>query len=152
VSGCGRQPPLWGVDGWVNPRASMTWLVRSAMCALYPRTATLPGLEDCGVDDFLERFQRESPLLMWVGVLAGALVFHLTPLFTVFVPLPAFLLPASLLDRHASRIAGSDWYLVRQAIFLVKFPCGLCWGAHPEVRKRLALSAYPDDPGTWRAR
>jgi hypothetical protein len=129
----------------------MTWLVRSAMCALYPRTEGLPGLEDCDVDGFLGRFQREAPLLMWLGVLAGALVFHLTPLFTVFVPLPAFLLPGALLDRHASRIASTDSYFVRQAIFLVKFPCGLCWGAHPDVRRRFALEAYPADPGTWRA-
>ncbi|MCA3015273.1 MAG: hypothetical protein INH41_23025 [Myxococcaceae bacterium] len=130
----------------------MTWLVRSAMCALYPRAGDLPGLEDCDLDGFLERFHREAPLRMSLGVFLGALVFHLTPLFTVFVPLPAFLLPPPLLDRHASRIAGSGSYWVRQAIFLVKFPAGLCWGAHPDVRRRFALGAYPADPADWRTR
>lgn len=111
----------------------------------------MPGAADCGLDDFLRRFRRESPALIWLGTVAGALVFHLTPLFTVFVPLPAFLLPAALADRHASRIASTNVYLVRQAIFLVKLAAGLCWGADADVRRRLALQPLPADPGTWRA-
>ena len=129
----------------------MTWLVRSAMCALYPRTEGWPGIEDCDLDAFLARIKRESSGLMWLGIVVGALVFHFTPLFTVYVPLPAFFLPRSLRDKHASRISGSGLYLIRQAIFLLKLPCGLCWGGHPEVRKRFALPAYAADPGTWRA-
>ncbi|MEW5738406.1 MAG: hypothetical protein AB1938_05740 [Myxococcota bacterium] len=129
----------------------MLWLVRSAIVALYPSGGPVPGAAECGLDAFLARFRRESPFLIWLGVITGALVFHLTPLFTVFVPLPAFLLPASLLDRHASRISSTQVYLLRQAIFLVKLAAGLCWGADPEVRRRLALAPLPDDPGTWRA-
>ena len=128
----------------------MIWFVRSAMCALYPRTDERPGLEDCGITEFLVRFRRETTFLMWLGVLAGAWVFHFTPLFTVFVPLPAFLLPRGLRDKHASRITGAGVYLVRQAIFLLKLPAGLCWGGHPEVRAKFALPAYPPDPGSWR--
>lgn len=129
----------------------MIWFVQSAMCALYPRTGDLPGLEDCDVRDFLVRFRRETTGLMWLGVLLGAAVFHGTPLFTVFVPLPAFLLPSGLRDKHASRIAGTSVYLLRQAIFLLKLPAGLCWGGHPSVRAKLALPAYPADPGSWRS-
>lgn len=129
----------------------MLWLVRSAIVALYPSGGPVPGAADCGLDDFLVRFRRESPTLIWLGTVLGALVFHLTPLFTVFVPLPAFLLPAGLADRHASRIASTNVYLVRQAIFLVKLAAGLCWGADAEVRRRLALQPLPADPGTWRA-
>jgi hypothetical protein len=128
----------------------MTWLVRSAICMLYPRTAELPGAEDCDLDAFLVRFRRESPFLMWLGVIAGASIFHLTPLFTVFVPLPAFLLPRSLRDRHAYRITTDGLYLTRQSVFLLKLAAGLCWGAHPEVRKRFALAALPADPGSFR--
>jgi hypothetical protein len=126
------------------------WLVRSAIVALYPSGGTWPGAADCGLDDFLRKFRREAPSLVWLGVVLGALVFHFTPLFTVFVPLPAFLLPASLQDKHASRIGSAEVYLVRQAIFLLKMAAGLCWGADPEVRKRMALPPLPADPGTWR--
>ncbi|MDQ3037783.1 MAG: hypothetical protein M3Y87_35645 [Myxococcota bacterium] len=118
---------------------------------LYPRTGELPGAEDCDLDAFLVRFRRESPALMWLGVVMGAVIFHLTPLMTVFVPLPAFLLPRSLRDRHAYRITSGGLYLTRQSVFLLKLAAGLCWGAHPSVRERFALAAQPSDPGTWRA-
>jgi hypothetical protein len=126
------------------------WLVRSAICALYPRSDDLPGAEDCDIDAFLRRFRAEATPLVWLGVVLGALVFHLTPILTVFLPLPAFLLPRGLRDTHAHRVTSSGIYLVRQAIFLVKLPGGMCWGTHPEVRKRFALPPYPADPDVWR--
>ncbi len=128
----------------------MNWLVRSAIVMLYPRTEGLPGAEDCNLGPFLVRFRREAPLLIWLGVVLGALVFHLTPLFTVGVPLPAFWLPRKRADTHAHRIATFGPYLVRQAIFMVKLPAGLVWGAHPEVRKRFGLPPMDADPGTWK--
>lgn len=128
----------------------MNWLVRSAICMLYPRTEALPGAEDCDLDAFLVRFRRESPTMMWLGVVLGAVIFHLTPLFTVFVPLPAFLLPSGLRDVHAHRITTGGLYLTRQAVFLLKLAAGLCWGGHPEVRKRFAMAPQASDPGTWR--
>lgn len=133
----------------------MLWLVRSAIVAMYPRVErpglVVPGAADCGLDEFLVRFRRESPLLIWAGVVLGALVFHLTPLFTVFVPLPAFLLPAGLRDKHAARVTASNVYLLRQVVFLVKLPAGLCWGAAPAVRRQFALAPLEADPGTWRS-
>ena len=126
-----------------------TWLIRQAIVALYPRT-TLPGAEDCALDAFLTRFREESPPLVWLGCAAGAVLFHLSPVFTVFVPLPAFALPRRLLDRHAQRIASTRLYLVRQAIFLVKLTAGMCWGTDPKVRALLALPPLAADPGTWR--
>jgi hypothetical protein len=127
----------------------MLWLVRSAIVMLYPRTQ-LPGMVDCNPAQHVARFKKESPGIVWLGTVAGALVFHLTPLLTVFVPLPAGLLPARLLDLHASRIAGTGIYLLRQAIFLLKVCAGLCWGADPKVRQAFALPPMPPDPGTWR--
>ena len=120
------------------------------MVALYPRTDELPGIEDTGIDEFLVRFRRETTWLMWIGVLAGTAVFHLMPLLTVYVPLPAFLLPRSLRDKHAQKIVGSPFYLVRQAVFLVRLSAGLCWGRDPKVRARFAMQPYPADPGTYR--
>ncbi len=128
----------------------LTWLIREAIVRLYPREGDLPGAEDCDLDAFLDRFRRETTPLMWLGVVLGAIVFHLTPLLTVFVPLPAFALSGELADRHAERISTSDVYLLRQALFLVKLVAGLAWGGHPSVRARFALAPYPPDPGTWR--
>ena len=127
----------------------LTRPIRHAIAALYPRT-TLPGAEDCGLDAFLVKFREESPPLIWLGLVAGAAVFHLTPLITIGVPLPAFLLPARLLDKHAQRITATKIYLLRQAIFIVKMAAGLCWGTDPRVRAQLALPPLPADPGTWR--
>ncbi len=127
----------------------MLWLLRRAIVILYPR-ASLPGAADCALDDFLRTFKRETPLSVWAGTVAGAVVFHLFPLFTVFVPLPAFLLPRRLADLHAARISVSSLYLVRQSIFLVKMCAGLCWAADPQVRARLALPPLIEDPRTWR--
>lgn len=120
------------------------------MVTFYPRTEALPGIEDTGIDAFLVRFRRESTLLIWLGVVLGTFVFHWSTLLTVFIPLPAFLLPASLREKHASRISTSRIYLLRQAVFLVKLVAGLCWGADPVVRDRLGLVQQPADPGTWR--
>ncbi len=128
----------------------MIALVRSAIVAMYPRTDALPGAEDCDLDAFLVRFREDTTPLMWLGVVLGAVLFHLSPVVTVFVPLPAFLLPPSLADRHAHKITTTNVYLLRQAVFLVKLAAGLAWGTHPEVRRRFALPPLPPDPGTWR--
>jgi hypothetical protein len=129
----------------------MTWLVRAAIVMLYPRVGDWPGAEDCDLDAFLERFRRETTPLMWLGVVLGALVFQLTPVVTVFIPLPASMLPKELANRHAERVSTTNVYLLRQAIFLVKLVAGLVWGGHASVRERFALPPLPPDPGTWRA-
>lgn len=128
----------------------MLWLLRSAILIIYPRTEGLPGAADIELDAHLKKFRAESPFLIWLGTVVGALVFHFTPLFTVFVPLPAFLLPAKLADKHAERVTSTDLYLVRQAVFLVKLCAGLAWGADPQVRQRFAMAPLEQDPGTWR--
>jgi hypothetical protein len=128
----------------------LLWLLRSAIVMTYPRHAGLPGAEDCALDEHLQRFKRESCLIIWLATLAGGLLFQLTPFMSVYVPLPAFLLPRSLQDKHAMKIQATRFYLLRQAVFLVKLCAGLLWGADPAVRKRLALPVLPPDPGTWR--
>jgi hypothetical protein len=129
----------------------MRWLVRSAIVQLYPRTKELPGAEDCDLDAFLERYQRETTTLMWLGVVFGAVAYHLSPIVTVYVPLPAFALPENLADKHAHRVTTTKLYLLRQTVFLVKLVAGLAWGGHASVREKFALPPLPEDPGTWKA-
>jgi hypothetical protein len=126
------------------------WLIKFAMCALMPRTEALPGIEDTEIDAFLRRLRGDAEPLYWLGLVMGAVVFAVTPLFTVWVPLPAFFLPRRLLDLHAERLMYERGYLLRQAIFLVRLSAGMCWGADPAVRARLSLGAYAPDPGTFR--
>lgn len=128
----------------------MIALIRSAMCDLMPASGTLPGIADTGVTEFLHDVKRESGSMYWLGLVLGAWVYALTPFMTVFLPLPAFLLPASLRDKHAQRIVATRFYLVRQAVFLVRLSAGLCWGRDARVREQLGLAAYAADPGTYR--
>lgn len=120
---------------------------------MMPSSATanaLPGIAETDVTEFLHAMKRESHWLFWLGIAAGGWVYTLTPFMTVYVPLPAFLLPRSLRDRHAQKIVASNIYLVRQAVFLVRLAAGLCWGRDPKVRAHFALAPYAADPGTYR--
>lgn len=128
----------------------MIWLIKLAMCAMMPRTEKLPGLADTDLDGFLRRMRRESDAMYWTGLIAGTWIFTLTPLFTVFVPLPSFLLPKKLLSRHAEKILATRIYVFRQAVFLLRLSAGMCWGADPVVRAKFALPVYAPDPGTFR--
>ena len=125
-------------------------LVRHAMCAMMPRSDALPGVIDADVDGYLRKLRHEATPIFRLGLWIGALVFALTPLWTVGIPLPSILLSRFQLDRHASRIVDSNNYLLRQAVFLVRLNAGLCWGADAAVRARFALAPYPPDPGTFR--
>jgi len=125
-------------------------LIRAAMCDLMPSGSGLPGVADTGVTEFLREVERDSSFVFWSGLVLGAIVYAITPVLTLGIPLPAFVLPASLRDRHASRIVGSRLYLVRQAVFLVRLSAGLCWGRDPAVRRAFALEPYAADPGDYR--
>jgi hypothetical protein len=126
------------------------WVIKFVMCTLMPGTEALPGIRDTELDTFLRRLRADAEPLYWLGLVVGAVVFVVTPLFTVGLPLPAFWLPRRLLDRHAERLLSHPVYLLRQAVFLVRLSAGMCWGADPEVRARLALAPYELDPGTFR--
>jgi hypothetical protein len=128
----------------------MNLLVRHVLCALMPATETMPGMRDADVDAFLVRFKKESAPLLWTGVIAGSVLFALTPLLTLGIPLPSFLLSARLLDAHAAKITSHPIYLIRQGVFVARLAAGLCWGGNAQVRQRLGVPVYPDDPGTFR--
>jgi hypothetical protein len=126
------------------------WLIKFAMRTMMPRSSELPGIEDCELDAFLRRLRKDSDLLFWLGLVLGAVTFAFTPILTVYWPLPAFLLPKNVLERHAQKIVSTRIYLLRNAVFLVRLSAGMCWGADPKVREKFALAPYPQDPGTFR--
>jgi hypothetical protein len=128
------------------------WLIRSALRALYPGRGEVPGIDQLDLDDFLARYRREAPAIMWVGLHLAALVFTLSPLVTIGWPLPSIWLSPSALDRHAYAATTHRWYLMRQLVMVLKMAGGLCWGQHPRVRALHGVAAYGADPGTWRAR
>ncbi len=128
----------------------MNWLIRHAMCAMMPGGGTLPGLTAEEAHAYAQRVRAESDWLYSLGLCLGAVMFAITPIITLLIPLPSFLLPARLLDRHAERVVGHRSYLIKQAVFLVRLNAGMCWGASAHNRSALAQPAYPDDPGTYR--
>jgi len=128
----------------------MLWLIKFAMCTMMPRAGTLAGIADTDVDAFLVRLRRDSEPRFWLGVSLGAVLFAITPLLTVGLPLPAFLLPKGRLERHSERILAHPLYLLRQGVFLVRLAAGMCWGADTAVRASLSLPPYGPDPGTFR--
>jgi hypothetical protein len=125
-------------------------LVRFAFVAFFPRSSSLPGLADLGVDEKIAVLRRESTPLFWTGIVLAAVFFQLSPILTVHRPLPAVLLSEDQLDAPANRIAAHPVYLVRQLIVLLKIMAGTFWGESPEIRAFLHLPAYGEDPGTRR--
>ena len=128
----------------------MIWLIEHAMAEMMPRSAELPGILDTDLDGFLRRMREEADPLYWTGLVIGAVVYAISPLLTVFVPLPSFLLPARLRALHTERLLSHPLYWLRQAGSIVRLSAGLCWGADPAVRAKFALAPYPPDPGTFR--
>ncbi len=127
------------------------FLLRSAMCDLLPPASGLPGVAQTDLDGFLARLAREASFTIWATLVVGAVLFVLTPVLTVYVPLPSFLLPRRLRELHADRIVTTRFYLLRQSIFLLKMYACICWGQDSDVRRRLEVAPYPADPGTFRA-
>ena len=80
----------------------------------------------------------------------AVLIWLVSPLFTVFVPLPAVWLPARLRHAHTDRLTSTSFYLVRQISLVLKQVAGMAWGQDPEVRAAYGMKPYPEDPGTWR--
>ncbi len=126
------------------------WLVRASVAPLIPSYGGRPGVKNTGLTEFVAKIQQEGNLPVWAGLVAGSVLFQLTPLFTVGLPVLACWLSTKKVDQHAQKLASHRIYIVRQAIFLLKTFAGICWGAHPDVRRSLSLPPYPADPGTWR--
>ena len=131
------------------PRVTRPLLIH-CLCALYPAVDDLPGMAETDPGPFVDTFMREAPLLIKLAVWGGIAAFVLTPVITVFRPVPSFLLSSETLDRHADRIASHDVYLLRSPLFMLKVVAALHWAAHDRIRDAWALEPYPADPDDWR--
>jgi len=115
-----------------------------------PRTDEVKGVGDTGLKPFLKRLRREGTFMFKLGLRASSWVFVMAPLFTVFLPVPAFCLSARLREKHTQKMARHGNYILRQATFMLKMVAALCWAADPEVRAKVGLEPLEPDPGTWR--
>ena len=117
---------------------------------MLPNHPHLVGAAETGLEDYIREFMAETNWMTWIGVVASSIVFMLTPVLTIGYPVPAILLSAKSLDKHAHRLASHRIYLLRQSTFIVKMLAGFCWGSSPQIRQQFNLTPYPPDPGTWR--
>jgi hypothetical protein len=128
----------------------LIWLIKHAMYAMMPRTEQLPGIADTDLDGFLRGMRRDADITYWLGLVLGSVIFAFTPVITLGIPLPTFLLPHKLVERHANRLLSHSSYLLRQGVSLVRLSAGMCWGKDDRVRACFALAPYAHDPGTFR--
>jgi len=128
----------------------MRTLVTFAASAMLPPVDGIPGTVDTGLREFVGKMLREAAFMYKLGVVAGSLLFWMTPLITIGMPLPANLLSADALNRHAFAFATSRITVFRQMALLIKMVAGFCWGVDDGIRERHGMAPLPADPGTWR--
>ncbi len=127
----------------------MSFFTRFAIEAIFPPTEALPGVAETDLRAFLRDLKANAPPLMRLGLFAATLVFMITPIITVYLPVPAFLLRGRLLERHVTKLVSHRVYVIRQVVFLLKMVGGLCWGEHADARRRLGRPELPADPRSW---
>ena len=128
----------------------MLQLTAWTLAMVFPSTPQLPGLDVIDCKPFLRQLNREAPFIIRATLIASVLLFNVTPVLTLGIPLPAFALSRARVDVHEQRLSESSIYLLRQIVLMLKTMGGLCWGAAPEVRQKLAMPIYAADSGGWR--
>lgn len=126
-----------------------SWIIFSLIASV-PRYQDLPGIADTKVEAFLEKLQAEAPGTFYLGLRVASIIFVLSPLLTVGIPLPAQWLSKSKLNKHAEKISESPIMLIRQMMMVQKMMAGLCWGEDEKVRAYYGMEPYQENPGTWR--
>jgi len=117
---------------------------------MYPAVGRFKCITETNLDALLDNFFREAPFMLTGGLRAAVLAYHFLPIFTVFIPLPAFMLPARLQTKHANRLAKHPIYLFRSLAIPIKMVAGLAWAGDHDHRRVLGVPPLDDDPGTWR--
>lgn len=117
---------------------------------VFPSTPQLPGLDAIDCQPLLRNLSAQAPFTIRATMHLSVLLFCLTPILTLGIPLPAFLLSKAQVDRHAQKLSMSSIYLLRQIMLMIKTIGGLIWGAAPEVRQKFGMVPYPGDTSGWR--
>lgn len=128
----------------------MLHLTAWTFARIFPSTAAIPGLDVIDSKPMIRQLTAEAPITIRVTLWVSVLLFQVTPLLTLGIPLPARWLSDARVDAHAQRLATSNIYLLRQIMLMLKTIGGLCWGAAPDVRQKLTLPLYEADSGRWR--
>lgn len=116
---------------------------RAVVDALLPSGAhpTLPGALEAGFEAFHAEFERTaSPRLRWGFKAALWIAAWLSPLLIGRLP------PLSRLEQEAREnaleaLGRSRFYLLRQALLLLKATVCFGYGANPKVRRALGIPA-----------
>lgn len=124
-------------------------MYKFAMRSCFPSIDGLDGLDKLDMDAFLDRYFKEAPPLLRLGMFASTMIFMWLPVLTIWVPLPAFLLPKSWRDKHTDRLMTSRFYTVRMIAMTLKMQAGMAWAEHCAVRDTLGCRPIEADPGTW---
>ncbi len=128
----------------------MLQLTAWTFARIFPTTAGLPGLDAIDARPLIRQLTAEAPFTIRATLWVSVLLFQVTPLLTLGIPLPARWLSDARVDEHAQRLSVSNVYLLRQIMLMLKTIGGLCWGAAPEVRQKLSMPMYEADSGRWR--
>lgn len=120
------------------------------MNEVMPRHDDLPGIVDTSVGDFLDEFKQHAHPIMRLGFFLSVWVYVLSPVFTVGIPLPAFLLSEKKRIAHMQAYSSSHNFVFSQLWMLQKMVAGMCWGADDKVRAYFGYSAYRAEPGDFR--
>ncbi len=125
-------------------------LVHFSVAPFFPAEGDLPGVEELGLREFIPRMLEDSSWLLWVGIVASSAAYVASPLFTIYWPVPAFLLSRDRLDAHTQAMANHNNYTIRQAAFLLKMVGGLHWAGTNAIRDAWHLPEYRPDSDEWR--
>ena len=125
-------------------------LTRYAMELVLPAGGALEGAADTDVESFFDQVAQDVPLMVQAGVVAAAAMIVVSPVLTLGIPVPVFVLPERLRDEHVYRLSTHKIYLVRQLTTVLKMAAGMEWGRDPAVRAKVGAGEMGPDPGTWR--
>jgi len=118
-----------------------------AMNEVMPRHGDMPGIADTQADTFLNDFGKHAHPIMRIGFMLAVWIYVLSPVFTVYIPLPAFWLSANKREQHMRKYSGSRSFVFSQLWMLQKMIAGLCWGTDPKVRAYFSYPPLDAEPG-----
>ena len=110
----------------------------------------LPHIAETEIKEFLEKFQKEAVFTLRMVVFLCLLAWIFTPLLTIFVPLPTFLLSKKMCEKHTRKLTTNKIYILRQTMMLLKQFVGLIWGANNKIRNSINLKPYESNPDRFK--